>query len=105
MATMGKQGSDSQTIERTTVRTKTPKQFKVILLNDDYTTMDFVVEVLEQVFQRSPAEATQIMLAVHKQGRGIAGIYPKDIAEAKIDQVHKFAEVEGHPLQCVLEEA
>lgn len=85
-------------------RTKTPKQYKVILLNDDYTTMEFVVFVLEGVFMKSPSEAIQIMLQVHKSGRGVAGIFSKQIAEAKIDRVHSEARKEGFPLKCVMEE-
>ena len=79
--------SDTAVAEKT--RTKTPKQYKVILLNDDYTTMEFVVHVLEAIFMRSPSEAIQIMLQVHKSGRGVAGIFSKQIAEAKIDRVRR----------------
>lgn len=85
-------------------RTKTPKQYKVILLNDDYTTMEFVVYIMETVFMKTPAEAIQIMLQVHKNGRGVAGIFSKQIAEAKIDRVHSEARREGFPLKCVMEE-
>jgi len=85
-------------------RTKTPKQYKVILLNDDYTTMEFVVYIMETVFMKTPAEAIQIMLQVHKNGRGVAGIFSKQIAEAKIDRVHSEARKEGFPLKCVMEE-
>jgi ATP-dependent Clp protease adaptor protein ClpS len=85
-------------------RTKTPKQYKVFLLNDDYTTMDFVVHVLETIFMKTPAEAVQIMLQVHKQGRGVAGVFSKQIAEAKIEIVHQRARAEGFPLRCVMEE-
>lgn len=85
-------------------RTKTPKQYKVILLNDDYTTMEFVVHIIESIFMKSPAEAIQIMLQVHKSGRGVAGIFSKQIAEAKIDRVHTEARKEGAPLKCIMEE-
>ena len=78
--------------------------YRVILLNDDYTTMEFVVEILEVVFFKSPAEATQIMLQVHKHGRGVAGIFSKQIAEAKIEQVHQLAQQESFPLKCDMEE-
>ena len=94
--------SDTAVAEKT--RTKTPKQYKVILLNDDYTTMEFVVHVLEAIFMRSPSEAIQIMLQVHKSGRGVAGIFSKQIAEAKIDRVHNEARTEGFPLRCLMEE-
>lgn len=93
-----------QVAERTSVKTAKPKYYKVLLLNDDYTTMDFVVAVLETIFKRSPAEAVEIMLAVHKQGSGVAGIYPKEIAEAKAETVHEKARAAGHPLRCVVEE-
>ncbi len=85
-------------------RTEYPKQYKVILLNDDYTTMEFVVYVMETVFMKTPAEAIQIMLQVHKSGRGVAGVFSKQIAEAKIDRVHAEAQREGFPLKCVMEE-
>jgi ATP-dependent Clp protease adaptor protein ClpS len=75
-----------------------------MLLNDDYTSMEFVVFVLETVFMKSPSEAIQIMLQVHKSGRGVAGIFSKQIAEAKIDRVHSEARKEGFPLKCVMEE-
>jgi ATP-dependent Clp protease adaptor protein ClpS len=80
-----------------------PKQFRVILLNDDYTSMDFVVAVLEGIFRKSPAEAVQVMLSVHKRGSGLAGIYPKEIAEAKIEMVHSKAKDAGYPLRCAME--
>lgn len=86
------------------VRTKTPKLYKVVILNDDFTSMEFVVHILETVFMKSPSEAVQIMLHVHKSGRGVAGIFTKQIAEAKIEIVHQQAKNEGFPLRCVLEE-
>ena len=88
--------------ERTKVRT--PKLYKVLLLNDDYTTMDFVVAVLETIFKKSPSEAVQIMLSVHKAGQGLCGVYAKEIAEAKLQAVHEKARGEGYPLRCVMEE-
>lgn len=94
--------SDTATQER--VRVKPPKMYRVILLNDDFTTMEFVVQILETIFQKSPSEAMQIMLQVHKSGRGVAGIFSKQIAEAKIDGVHAQAQREGFPLKCVMEE-
>lgn len=94
----------TQTVSRERVKLKEPVMYRVILLNDDYTTMDFVVAILETVFRKSPAEATQIMLKVHNHGRGLAGVYPKDIAEAKVEVVHRRAEEDGHPLKCTLEE-
>ena len=75
----------------------------VLLLNDDYTPMDFVVAILETVFSKVPAEAVQIMLRVHNEGIGICGVYPREIAEAKIRVVHTKAEASGHPLKAAME--
>ena len=96
---------DSKTITEDKVEVEIPKQYKVILLNDDYTPMDFVVSVLETIFQRSPAEAVRIMLQVHNQGAGLCGVYSKQIAETKLALVHQRARGEGHPLKCAMEEA
>lgn len=84
-------------------RTAQPPQYKVLLLNDDYTPMDFVVEVLMRFFRKSELEATRIMLAVHQAGVGVCGVYPFEIAETKVHQVMDAAAQEGHPLQCVME--
>jgi len=78
--------------------------FKVMLLNDDYTPMEFVVFVLQQFFSMNRERATQIMLAVHREGMGVCGVYPKDIATTKVQQVTAFAQQHQHPLQCVMEE-
>jgi ATP-dependent Clp protease adaptor protein ClpS len=80
-----------------------PPRFKVVLFNDDYTPMEFVVALLEQVFDKSPAEATQIMLHVHHNGTGIAGIYVLEVAETKVATVHKLAEERGFPLRSGVE--
>ncbi len=96
--------SGTQTTTKDRIKTEQPKQFKVLLLNDDYTPMDFVVSILESIFQKSPAEAVKIMLAVHHQGAGVCGIYPKQIAETKIYQVHEQARAHGHPLKSSMEE-
>ncbi len=90
--------------EPTTTRQKPPPMFKVLLLNDDFTPMDFVVMVLQQFFAKSREQATQIMLKVHNEGAGLCGIYPRDIAETKVNQVTVFAQEHQHPLQCVMEE-
>jgi ATP-dependent Clp protease adaptor protein ClpS len=82
---------------------KRPPLFKVVLLNDDYTPMEFVIEVLEMFFGLNREKATQIMLAVHTQGKGVCGIYPKDIAETKSMQVNQYARESGHPLLCEVE--
>jgi ATP-dependent Clp protease adaptor protein ClpS len=97
--------SSSDTLTEKKIRVRKPRQYKVLLLNDDYTTMEFVVSILETIFQKTPAEATQIMLHVHQKGSGLCGIFPKQIAEAKTQLVHDRARAEGHPLRCIIEEA
>ena len=82
---------------------KKPDQYRVILLNDDYTTMDFVVEILCKVFHKSVQDATTIMMNVHQQGRGECGIYTFEIAESKVQQVHFIARSAGFPLKCTME--
>lgn len=77
--------------------------FNVYLLNDDYTTMDFVVEILKDVFGKPPMEATRVMLLVHREGKGLAGVYTRDIAETKISIVHTKAQENGFPLKCDME--
>lgn len=96
-------GGDSrtQTLER--IQTQKPRLWRVLLLNDDYTPMDFVVMVLERYFRKAEQEAQLIMLAVHHKGQGIAGVYTKDIAETKVAQVTAHARREGHPLWVVAE--
>lgn len=83
---------------------KRPKMYKIILLNDDYTTMDFVIEVLVVIFHKSAADATRIMLDVHEKGKGIVGIYTYDIARTKISQVENMAKEKEFPLKAVMEE-
>ena len=82
---------------------KEPPKYAVILHNDDYTTMEFVIEVLQRFFQKTHEEATRIMLSVHHQGKGVAGIYSFEIAETKVMQVTKHARQNGHPLMCTAE--
>ena len=88
---------------RTRTRTKTPSPYKVLMLNDDYTPMEFVVHVLERFFNKDRDAATQIMLHVHHHGIGECGIYTYEIAETKVTQVMDFARKHQHPLQCVME--
>lgn len=90
--------------EQIEVKVKKPKRYMVLMHNDDYTTMEFVVEVLVEYFNKSAAEAAKVMLDVHKKGAGIAGIYPYDIAVTKINQVHNKARKTGFPLKLSLKE-
>ena len=85
-------------------KVKPPPMFKVLLLNDDYTPMDFVIAVLQKFFSLSLEKATQIMLKVHREGIGVCGVYPRDVAATKVDQVKSYAKQHQHPLQCVMEE-
>jgi ATP-dependent Clp protease adaptor protein ClpS len=100
-------GTEKQTggevLERTRLETKKPELFKVLLLNDDYTTMDFVVEILENVFNKAPAEAYRIMMAVHTQGQGLCGVYPFEVAETKVGTVVDLARGQGFPLRATME--
>lgn len=80
-----------------------PPSYRVLLLNDDYTTMDFVVEILEEVFHKPRGEAMRIMLAVHRHGRGLAGVYTREVAETKCETVKKRARAAGFPLRCAME--
>ena len=91
--------------ERRVARTRPPSLYQVVMLNDDYTPMEFVVMVLQQYFQRDIDTATQIMLKIHHEGRGVCGIYPKDIAATKVELVSTAARRDGHPLQCSMEAA
>ncbi len=84
-------------------KVKRPRRFKVILHNDDYTPMDFVVNLVMGVFQKTHDEAYQIMLTVHVKGKAVCGIYPKEIAESKVDKAMSLAKQEGHPLLCTME--
>jgi len=94
---------DGEVLERTRQQTKKPELFKVLLLNDDYTTMDFVVEVLETIFNKQPAEAFRIMMMVHTQGKGLCGVYPYEIAETKVEAVINRARDNGFPLKAAME--
>src|SRR5215475_7559472 len=91
--------------ERVKPKTKEPTLYTVVLLNDDYTPMGFVVEVLEGIFQKSPAEAYRVMMQVHTGGRGVAGVYPWEVAETKVDTLLTAARDAGHPLQATIENA
>ena len=84
---------------------KVPDSWKVVLLNDDYTPMDFVIEILESIFHRTPAEAYRIMMQVHTQGSGIAGVYTHEVAETKVTDAVELARNAGYPLQAIMEQA
>ncbi|MEM1142612.1 MAG: ATP-dependent Clp protease adapter ClpS [Pseudomonadota bacterium] len=98
-----REGDGSLLLEETKPQVKKPPLYKVILINDDYTPMEFVVEVLETFFKMNREQATQVMLTVHTQGRGVCGIYTKDIAETKSAQVNQYARDHQHPLLCEIE--
>ncbi len=95
--------NENELKEEQKVDVKPPPFYKVIMLNDDFTTMEFVVGVLMGIFHKTAEEAEQIMLTIHYQGRGVCGIYPKDIAQTRIQQVHLLAQTEQHPLKCIME--
>ena len=95
--------SDRGVLEKSRQKTKKPHMYKVFLLNDDYTTMEFVIEILEKIFRKKKMDATQVMLHVHRNGKGLAGVYTKDIAQTKIATVHKLAQDNGFPLKCDME--
>ena len=90
---------------KTRAKPKKPSQYKVLLLNDDYTPMEFVVIVLKRFFRMDMEEATRVMLHVHQKGVGVCGIFPYEVAETKVNQVMDFARENQHPLQCTLEKA
>lgn len=92
-------------LEAKKAKVKSPPMFKVMLLNDDYTPMDFVIIVLQQFFSLSREKATQIMLKVHREGAGVCGVFPRDVAATKVEQVMGFALQHQHPLRCVMEES
>ena len=99
----GDRQAEGEVLERTREQLKKPELFKVLLLNDDYTTMEFVVEILESVFHKQPAEAYRIMMMVHTQGKGLCGVYPYEVAETKVASVVDRARENGFPLRAALE--
>ena len=94
---------DSVVLERRTQRTAPPQMYQVAMLNDDYTPMEFVILVLQEFFNKDRETATQIMLKIHLDGKGICGVFSRDIAATKVDQVLDAATKAGHPLQCIAE--
>lgn len=101
----GDSGSDTGVVVRTKPKTKKPAMYKVIMLNDDYTPMEFVILVLERFFNKTSEEATRIMLHVHQKGVGVCGVFTYEVAETKVQQVMDLAKQHRHPLQCTLEKA
>jgi len=101
----GQDQTDGTVKERVKTQKKDPTLYKVVLLNDDYTTMEFVMRVLETVFQKSPAEAYHIMMQVHLNGSGIAGVYPWEVAETKVETLTSMARQAEYPLRAAIEEA
>ena len=101
---MANQQQDGSVLEVEKTRVRPPPLYKVILLNDDYTPMDFVVVVLQTVFAMNREKATQVMLQVHREGMGVCGTYTREVATTKVDQVIGLARKHQHPLQCTMEE-
>lgn len=100
----GEEGDHGVAVETSDPEVKKPPLYRVILLNDDYTPMEFVVHILEQFFYMSREKATQVMLTVHTQGKGVCGVYTKDIAETKAAMVNQYSRENEHPLVCEVEE-
>jgi ATP-dependent Clp protease adaptor protein ClpS len=98
------QHKDDSVVEARKAKVKLPPMYKVLLLNDDYTPMEFVVLVLQKFFGMTRERATQVMLKVHREGMGICGVFPRDVASTKVQQVASYARRHQHPLQCVMEE-
>ncbi|HEY2925352.1 ATP-dependent Clp protease adapter ClpS [Piscinibacter sp.] len=98
-------GQGAVVVERQTAKTEPPRMYQVVMLNDDYTPMEFVVMVLQEYFKRDLETATQIMLKIHHEGRGVCGVYSKDVAATKVELVLAAARRGGHPLQCIMEAA
>ena len=94
---------EGETLSETEEDLEEPPMYRVLLLNDDYTTMDFVVDILMSVFQKSAGEATRIMLNVHRAGVGVCGVFSYEVAETKVETVHALAREQGFPLKCTME--
>ena len=101
---MATKHQDGELLEAQRAGVQPPKMYKVLLLNDDYTPMDFVIIVLQRFFAMDTEQATRIMLKVHNEGRGVCGVFPRDIAATKVEQVSAYARRHQHPLACVMEE-
>lgn len=101
---MATKHENSSVLELERGKTKRPRLYKVLLLNDDFTTMEFVIEVLNKFFSMNLEQATQVMLKIHNEGSAVCGVYSKDIAETKVALVSDFSTQHGHPLRCLMEE-
>ena len=99
------EGGNSTTLERVAQKTEPPRLYQVLMLNDDFTPMEFVVMVLQEYFRHDLDTATQIMLKIHHEGRGVCGVFTKDVAATKVEMVSAAARRAGHPLQCIMEAA
>ena len=95
--------SENLKLKPSKIKPKLPSLYKVVILNDDYTPMEFVVHVVQEVFNKSHDEATRLMLKIHTEGMGVCGMYPLEIAETKMNKVLNLAKEEEHPLQCIIE--
>jgi len=105
IVTLPGEGQGNVVVERQAARTEPPRLYQVVLLNDDYTPMEFVVMILQEYFNHDLETSTQIMLKIHHEGRGVCGVFTKDVAATKVESVSTAARRSGHPLQCILEAA
>jgi ATP-dependent Clp protease adaptor protein ClpS len=101
----GLEDDQATVMDRQSERVQPPKMYRVVLLNDDYTPMEFVVMIIQEYFHKDQESATRIMLQVHLEGKGVCGVYTKDVAATKVEQVVDRSREAGHPLQCTMEEA
>ncbi|HNP92741.1 MAG TPA: ATP-dependent Clp protease adaptor ClpS [Rectinema sp.] len=103
MGTRVEQSMDTQELTREEIEAREPEEYRVYLINDDFTTIEFVISILMKVFHKNLMEATKLTMEVHRKGRGLAGVYPYDIAITKVQQVHAMARQRGFPLRCAME--
>ncbi|HAL93356.1 MAG TPA: ATP-dependent Clp protease adaptor ClpS [Rectinema sp.] len=103
MGTRVEQSIDTQELTREEIEAREPEEYRVYLINDDFTTIEFVISILMKVFHKNLMEATKLTMEVHRKGRGLAGVYPYDIAITKVQQVHAMARQRGFPLRCAME--
>ncbi|HPN91351.1 MAG: ATP-dependent Clp protease adaptor ClpS [Spirochaetia bacterium] len=103
MGTRVEQSMDTQELTREEIEAREPEEYRIYLINDDFTTIEFVISILMKVFHKNLMEATKLTMEVHRKGRGLAGVYPYDIAITKVQQVHAMARQRGFPLRCAME--